>query len=318
MSRGCIGLIESDDLVAWSVRPPLFAPRRWWDLECPQVFRVGERYYATASVMEDRTQRYWVADRFEGPYAVPADGGVLAPSGHYAGRVCRWRGLDLYFCWHQADYDWAGIRNSSGKFVPAPLVLFERPDGSLGRRSFPGWDDYRTAEPAPPTLAETSLFFGTPTDGLAVDASTGMDVVATADEAEDFVLEGSITLDAAVGGLAFRLDDRGGGYFLELIADQSVVKLLKWLPGEAPDGPMSWFRYAELQRGELRQPLRRGASLPFKLIVVGPYVECSLGGEVVIATLSAARTRGRVGVYAESGRATADLALAPLRRPQHE
>ena len=39
-----------------------------------------------------------------------------------------------------------------------------------------------------------------------------------------------------------------------------------------------------------------GAAIPFRLLVVGPYVECSFGGEVVLATahaaLLSARTRG--------------------------
>ena len=35
--RGCVGLIESTDLEHWEVSPPLFAPRGYWDLECPQV-----------------------------------------------------------------------------------------------------------------------------------------------------------------------------------------------------------------------------------------------------------------------------------------
>ena len=101
LRRGCAALMASDDLLNWEVRPPLFAPRRYWDLECPQVFTVDAHYYLTAGIMEDRSQRYWQAPAFEGPYTVPADGGILAPAGHYAGRVCRWRDLDLFVAWHR-------------------------------------------------------------------------------------------------------------------------------------------------------------------------------------------------------------------------
>ena len=129
--RGVVGLLASTDLLTWEPRPPLFAPRRAWDLECPQVFELGGRYYLTAALMEDRSQRYWVADQFEGPYRTPTGGNILVPNGHYAGRVCRWQGLDLYFCWHRpvpvrgqfGEYDWPGFRNPSGKLVPPPLVL---------------------------------------------------------------------------------------------------------------------------------------------------------------------------------------------------
>jgi len=169
MRRGSAGLFTSPDMETWTVKPPLFAPRRYWDLECPQVFEIGGRFYLTAGIMEDGAQRYWVASAVTGPYAVPPDGGVLAPTGHYAGRVCRWRGKDLYLCWHaprpQARYritgssvDWASVRNPHGKFVVAPLVLEPRPDGSLACRGFSGWDAYRTDDLAPAVPMPMTLF----------------------------------------------------------------------------------------------------------------------------------------------------------------
>jgi len=52
--RGCVGLMVSDDLERWDVCPPLFAPQRYWDLECPQLFTTGngsdERWYLLASI----------------------------------------------------------------------------------------------------------------------------------------------------------------------------------------------------------------------------------------------------------------------------
>jgi beta-fructofuranosidase len=318
LRRGCVGLLASRDLKTWEPRPPLFAPRKYWDLECPQVFEVDGGYYLTASVMEDRTQRYWAAPRFEGPYEVPSDGGVLAPRGHYAGRICRWQDLDLYYCWHKAEYDWPGFRNPFGKFVVAPLVLWRRPDGSLGRRSFPGWSKYRGSTLTPPRSMQESLFQARqvqPGDAWRVVADGGMDVLATTDEARDVWLEGVLTLDARLGGLAFRLDDQGGGYFVELIDGTSEVTLKKWLPSAHDDG-RPWFRYDELQRGRLTRPVARGEPVPFRLIVVGPYVECSLLDEVVLATLSAERTSGRIGIWSESGTATVTgMEWARMRAP---
>lgn len=321
LRRGCAGLMASRDLERWEVRPPLFAPRAYWDLECPQVFFVDGQPYLTAAIMEDRSQRYWMAPRFEGPYEVPPDGGVLAPHGHYAGRVCRWRDEDLYFCWHKADYDWPGIRNAAGKFVVAPLALFRRPDGSLGRRSFSGWRLSLAAPPEPPARQERTLLHeASVAEGGAwrVDAPGRLDVAATAGEAGDVWVEGEIALDAPIGGLALRLDPQGTGYFITLHAGSPAVTLTKWLPGQAPAGGRAWFRYVELQRGELRAPLARGHAVPFRLIVSGQYVECSLDGEVVLATLSAERLRGHVGVWADSGSVAArEFRSAPLRPLRH-
>jgi beta-fructofuranosidase len=332
MRRGCVGLLASPDLETWEVRPPLFAPRRYWDLECPQVFRIGERFYLTAAIMEDGSQRYWVAPRFEGPYEVPADGGILAPAGHYAGRVCRWRDMDLFVCWHEPRprsrnslpapaVDWATVRNPFGKYLVAPLLLEARPNGSLARRSFPGWQGYRAGTPVPVLPLATSLLRERPTNGgwSVQTEDGGMDVLATDEPAINFCLAGKLRLDAAAGGIAFRLDDEGGGYFVGLRAGSDEATLTKWLPTRDPHDGRRWFRVDELQRGRLRRPLDAGLTLPFTLIVNGPYLECSFDGEVVLATLSAERTSGRVGFWAESGTLTATaVELAPMRVPGHE
>lgn len=319
LRRGCVGLISSRDMEMWSAQPPLFAPRRWWDLECPQVFTVDGTYYLTAAVMEERTQRYWMADDFMGPYRVPPDGGLLAPQGHYAGRVTRWRGMDLYFCWHtdfDQLYDWAGISNRSGKFVVSPLVLVKRADGSLARRAYPGWDAYHAGPVAGVQPAPASLLHARPTDAWQVVAADGgTDIVATADAATHFTFSGTLTLDAMAGGLGFRLDTDGGGYFVGLTAGSTEATLTKWLPA---GDPPAWFRYTVLQRTQLRQPIAAGQPLPFSLRVVGPAIECTLDDDVVFAYLSAERATGPIGIWAESGAARAtDVQLTPMRVPEH-
>lgn len=62
----------------------------------------------------------------------------------------------------------------------------------------------------------------------------------------------------------------------------------------------------------------RGQKVPSRLLVVGPYVEFSLCGEVVIAAMTWERPQGRVGIWAETG----DIALrnarvASMRRPTY-
>lgn len=332
MRRGCVGILASADLEHWESRPPLFAPRRYWDLECPQVFTIENRWYLTAGIMEEGTQRYWVAPHFDGPYETPPDGGILAPIGHYAGRVCRWRGQDLYFCWHEprpvrrgapsfVANDWVTVRNPFGKYIVAPLVLSPRPDGSLSRRSFPGWATYQESEPSPASPMSSTLYHGQTDHGSSwtVDARDGhFDVLATDAPATNVWLEGTLDLRATTGGLAFRLDDEGGGYFITLRPGSQELLLHKWLPASDPYDGRPWFRYVELQRGQLSRPVPAGEPLRFQLLIAGAYVECALAGEVVLATLSAERTAGRIGVWAESGQVTAmDVRAAPMREPEH-
>ena len=145
-----------------------------------------------------------------------------------------------------------------------------------------------------------------------------MDVLAAAEPFADFWFEWLFRLDGAGGGLAFRLDDEGGGYFVALVAGSDVVELVKWLLVRDPFDDRRWFRVAELQRGRLPRPLARGEPVAFRLLVVGPYLECSFGDEVVLATLSAERRVGQVGLWVESGTLLADdLRLAPMRAPEH-
>jgi len=327
MRRGCVGLLTSTDFETWEVQPPLFAPGRFWDLECPQIFTIAGTFYLTAAVMEDRTQRYWMAPAIEGPYTVPADGGILAPRGHYAGRVCTWQGQHLYFCWHlpyKGHADWATARNPHGKYIVAPLTLTQRPDGSLACGSFPGWADYELDSPLLAGPMTATLFRnaapGGDGPGWSLRTHPGeLDLLATPEPIQDFSLNATLTLDAQAGGIAFRLDgDTGGGYFIELGAGSDAVILQRWLLTTEERSGRRWFAYDELQRGRLRAPFAPGVPLELRLLVNGPYIECSIDGEVVIATLSAARTEGRAGIWVDSGSARlTNFEIAPLRTPEH-
>lgn len=317
MRRGAVGLLASTDLEHWEPRPPLFAPRRWWDLECPQVFELGGRYYLTAAIMEDRTQRYWVADRFEGPYDVPADGGLLAPHGHYAGRVCVWKDQVIFGCWHQPNprhmsdaplsrVDWVNVRNPHGKFVMPLLVLEPRADGSLARRSFWGWESY-IGEAIDATPAEHTLHFHESSNDWSFSTAVGsMDIVASNEIAGDFVLTGTLRLDAATGGIAFRLDDDGSGYFVTVRPGASTIALHKWLPTEDRFDRRPWFSYVTIQEEAIVSSLDWSSGVAFRLISSGPYIELSLASEVVLSALSGERQTGRFGFWAESGSAQAD------------
>ncbi len=327
MRRGCIGLIGSDDGEQWEALPPLFAPRRFWDLECPQAFPIGDRWHLTAAIMEDRRQRYWTAPAFGGPYETPPDGGILAPAGHYAGRVTRWRDRDLLWCWHQPrlaegwtatprTVDWTPIRNPFGKTLAPPLELSPRPDGSLARASFAGWDAF-AGEAVAISPERATRFHEAPTDGWRIDATGGrMDLLAASAPATDARITGVLRLDARHGGLAFRLDDEGGGYEIALRPGSPTIELRTWLPTTEPRDDSRGYRVEILLLEDLFRTIPLGEPVPFSLLMVGPYLEFSLFGEVVLATFSGKRQDGAWGIWAESGAISGhDLAVAPMRRP---
>jgi hypothetical protein len=318
--RGCVGLLTSPDLVTWQVRPPLFAPRRGWDLECPQLFAIGETWYLTAAVSEDRSQRYWMAPAFEGPFTVPPDGGRLTPAGYYASRVCHWRGLDLLFAQATVDHDRPGFGRSSGKFVTAPLVLERRMNGRLSLHSFPGWHDYQCDASVPLTPSSRTLLHGTNAPGNTCwEIRTGgeMDILPAEETLGSTRISGELCIDAEIGGIAFGLDGEGEGYYIELCDSTAELTLKEWRSGppRAGDRP---FRYTEPQRVTLPMLANYHEPLPFSLLIVGNYIEYSLMGEVVLATHSRAPISGRFGIWTEGGSIVGKaIVAAPMRVPEH-
>jgi beta-fructofuranosidase len=318
--RGCVGLLSSTDLEHWDTLPPLFTPRRYWDLECPQVFGVetsaGPRWALIAAVMEDRSLRYWIADDPMGPYHVATGGDVLAPAGHYAARATHWQERDLLFAWHQPrlhqgwqstpqTVDWVEARNPFGKFLAPPLEILPRKDGSLGLRSFAGWQEY-----------EGNAWHPVPADwDLCAPATTRM--VFSAPPAHNFQMRGELTLDAAHGGLALRVgDDESSGLFIELTHGSRTVTLQRWGTRQRDMGAALGLTFDVLQQAELHEPLRAGDPIAFTLLNVGPYVEFSVNDEVVLATMTGLPAHGACGVWVEDGELrAADVNWVAMRQP---
>jgi beta-fructofuranosidase len=337
--RGCAALLRSDDLERWEVLPPLFAPRRYWDLECPQLFHLGghrgiaaSRWYLTAAITEDRTQRYWVSEGVRGPFSSPPGGDLLVPAGHYAARITRWRGTDLLFAWHQpalargwqstpVTVDWVNARNPFGKFLAPPLVLSARDDGSLALGSFPGWDDYRGDWAAVRTSDEQPLAAGplTAADSLTAGGPGGMALVAAEAIAGDFVVEGSLVLSGARGGIALRLDDAGNGLYLAMTPGSPRVQLQRWgIRRDERDGSLGPV-FEILQEGERHNPIPDGREIALRMMTVGPYVEFALNGEVTVAFMTGTPAAGRWGVWVDDGTCFfREARWAPMRRPGEE
>jgi len=324
MRRGCVGLMTSRDFDLWTVEPPLFAPRGWWDLECPQLFSIGEHWYLTSAIMEDRAQRYWMADNPKGPFRTPSDGGVLAPSGHYAGRVTQWGEAHLLFCWHQSrladgwqstsrTIDWVSPRNPFGKHLVPPLMLRQRADGSLMTTSFHGWekrlDMAVDCDPRP-----ASAFHQVPTDRWHLECPGNVDQVVSVDAHGDGELLADIRMTAPRGGIAFRTDEDGGGWYLEYIKATGALTLSKWVPTEDAREHRRGYRWEELQRRVVPGIIDYASYLSFRIVFFGPYVEVSVNGEVVLATLTGERSSGPVGLWVDSGKIAARmLQFRPMR-----
>ncbi|MGD7708300.1 family 43 glycosylhydrolase [Microlunatus sp. Y2014] len=287
LRRGAVGGFVTRDFQRFEVVPPLFTPGQFWYLECPQIFRIGDWWYLTAGVMEDLSQRYWISRSAQGPWHVPSDGGRLAPRGHYAAKVVDWRDATLLYCWHQVPtgrLDW-DARNPTGRAVPAPIELVQQTDGSLEVASFSGWG----------ALASPGRDFT-----VRAEPAAGVYSTATQEVGTNFRLKGRLTLGPVSGGIVFRQKSNSGGYFIEMTKGSTVVQLRKTLATRDVVRGRPWFTSTVLQQGDLRLPLADEA-IAINLTINGPYVEFSVNDQVVLATFTAERTDGELGVWSQGG-----------------
>ncbi len=130
---GVVAKYTSKDLASWEFEGPLYAPKEQYMLECPDLFRMGDRYYLTYSW--DCVTYYAMGESMDGPFVAPADN-VLDGTGFvfYAAKTAELNG-NRYLC------GWigrAGLTEDSGVYQWAGNVLnhqlVQKEDGSLGVR----------------------------------------------------------------------------------------------------------------------------------------------------------------------------------------
>lgn len=128
---GVVAKYTSQDLKTWEFQGPLYAPRSQWMLECPDLFKMGDKWYLTYSW--DCVTYYAVGDSPNGPFTTPINN-VFDGNGFifYAAKtaeldgtryLCGWLGRAALTA-DSAFYLWAG------SMLNHELVQYE--DGTLG------------------------------------------------------------------------------------------------------------------------------------------------------------------------------------------
>jgi beta-fructofuranosidase len=299
---GAVACLRSNDLRRMQAQPPLFAPRRYYELECPQAFTIGGRWFLTASVMDDRSQRYWVAPRLEGPWRTPSANRLLPP-GHYAARVFRWNGMDAVLGW---------VRDARGHgVVVSPMRLATDETGRLWCAPWPAWQRYE----AGPAVAwdELEPLLGNPDASrnvLVLSCGSGMELWATQRSWDGVLVRAQLRDTAGLCGLAFGLDDEGHGWFVELDRGEGRCRLVRQAAGADHEG-RPWFTH-EVAGEALWVP---ADDLRVELRIVQREVELAIGGRVILSAI-VDETSGRLGFFVDSGHlALCRPELTPMRSP---
>ena len=307
LRKGCAALMTSLDMVHWTVQQPLFLPGAYYAVECPQIYRIQNRYYLLGSIMEDNSQRYWVADHLEGPYYVAGgDNLLMPPHSHYAGRLTRFQGRDVYLCWTAAREDGLspfGLRREPGmpiRYIPALLDVKTDDTGRLILKSIDAWKRFEKRllpvnhEQLTHRLCDTP--YAQSSQGV-FSSPSGMEIWVAPECLRSFKLDCTLSIDGYCGGLAFHVDDDGAAYQLEFYPREHRAALTTHRKIRHPNG-CEGFSYRVLQTTYCDT---QSADVHISLIAAGGEIEISLNGNVRLATISTAALEGHWGVLANSG-----------------
>ena len=144
---GVVLKYTSTDLEHWELYGPIFAPMQQYMLECPDLFRMGDKWYLTYSW--DCVTYYAMSDSIDGPFVAPRnntlDGkGTMEGKGFifYGGKTAEWHG-NTYLCGWLGR---AGLYTDSGAYDWAGSVmvhqLIQNPDGTLAVKAPDDLADY--------------------------------------------------------------------------------------------------------------------------------------------------------------------------------
>lgn len=150
---GIVARYRSDDLSTWTLMDPLYAPNKQYMLECPDLFKMGEKYFLLYSW--DCVTYYAVSDSINGPF-VQAKDPVLASTefSFYAAKTAELNGTRYLCGWigRKFEHTDAGAYSWAGTMMNHELVLLE--EGKLGVREPHTYSEYFTQD-KPITAVDT-------------------------------------------------------------------------------------------------------------------------------------------------------------------
>ncbi|EFE92542.1 glycosyl hydrolase family 32 [Oribacterium sp. oral taxon 078 str. F0262] len=115
-SGGCVGLCRSFDLLHWEAQQPFYQPDSYMTHECPDLFRMGGKYYLLYSTFSEKfVTHYRVSDSLHGPWRAPIEDS-LDGRAFYAAKTAERNGERWAFAWIPTrrgetdfgQYEWGG------------------------------------------------------------------------------------------------------------------------------------------------------------------------------------------------------------------
>jgi len=287
--RGALALATSNDLVRWEfASKPFWAPNvTGYPLECPDVFRLGRKWYLFFSA--DGRTSYRVADSPSGPWEAPE--GELWEAGHfYAAKTMGDERRRLLVGWLGTKPGWRDlIYTEWGGEMMIPRDLVPRADGSLAMRC-----PKEIVDACGPALAiepQQRLGEWKRTGGrLRASRTDGLAYAILPDAPSHLLLECTLSFEASAGaaGILFRASrDLNTHYSLRVEPSRYRVSLERW--------PRAW----ELPfLNERALSVRPGAPVKLQLFVDGDIVEAFVDDQVAMCARIYDYRAGDIGLFA--------------------
>jgi len=227
-----IAAVESDDLLNWRSLPTAFAPKRFANIEVPDVFYLNGRWYMTLLTCKafgprgifinneqmDAGTIYAWSDKIEGPYHEFTDDNVLIGdnTGNAAGISCRsveFKGKRLVFYTQRVP--------GGADTISPPMAVVTTPEGYLRLAYSPYTSICRRSKLVVPEhcpAIQSLPFPSAPwpvlsgswnlSDNTYTGASrTGWQICDLGVGSKDLEIAADIQLNAVAGGLVYRTQD---------------------------------------------------------------------------------------------------------------
>jgi beta-fructofuranosidase len=306
--RGCVGMVRLKNDRA-ELMPPLLYPLVYDDIECPCVFRLNDRYYLLGSIREDVKVRYWFAPDFLEEYHSFRDD-VILPSGNYAARIAEDGPHMLIY-----NFFYAGQINSL-RVLPPPKQLSTDDQGRLLLKSYYRWDEMVVQTVLQEDfgkwtklLGNVSGFIEAENHRLHCGSRSGYEIFCMETAGSGFIWEGVLTV-VGMGklGLVCDMDHEGNGYFISIDITHGFVKIRSW--GFNPNDNKQNFIFNDIQSASFEKT--GNASLHFRLIRFGNYIELSINGVVRLTLMDYTFSGNCIGVYTASSVITVENSMLHL------
>ncbi|QEH34807.1 Beta-fructosidase [Aquisphaera giovannonii] len=297
-STGKTGVATSPDLAAWTLRPPLVSDYKDMGTpECPDLFRIGDRYYLIMSPTGTASTHARSSGALRGPYLDPVSPALDTRILYAAKRMFDGR-RHVLVGWLR---DLAGGRDDGaeqwGGTMCVPRELSAGPEGQLHSRPVPeALERYgKTALSLldrPPGAGEGWSYSG---PALVADPAAGRHATIDSEAPDHYLLRATVQVDPhAELALTFRAQPQeSGGYHLVLRPASQEAEIRG--PG---------FRYARRIRLDASRPIAVTA------FVQGTIIECFIDDAYSFSCRAYDYPRGRLRIGASGGPAKVlDLAV---------